>query len=111
MDGGTAGPDLISYMRGRRKIIIVDAIDERNSAGTVRLLRPHECRNTAAYFSAHGASYSDCLNTLLLLGETPEVVIIGIGAADMRAGGLEPTLRVKAAIPQAAELALEAAGS
>jgi hydrogenase maturation protease len=111
MDGGTAGPDLISYMRGRRKIVIMDALDESNSAGTVRLLKPHERLNGATPFSAHGASYGDCLNALRLLGETPEVVVIGIGASDMRAGALEPTLRVKAAIPDAAKLALKAAGS
>lgn len=111
MDGGTAGPDLISFMRGRRRIVIIDAIDEGDSAGAVRILHPHECADATARFSSHGAGYGDCISALRLLGETPEVVVIGIGAADLRAGSLEPTLRVRAAIPEAASLALEAAAA
>jgi hydrogenase maturation protease len=111
LDGGTAGPDLLSHMRGRRRIIIVDATDGGHAPGEVRLLRSSECQGNRARFSAHGAGVGDCLNALNLMGESPEVFIVGICASDLRAGGMEPTPQVLLAIPKAADLALEAAAA
>jgi hydrogenase maturation protease len=110
IDAGTCGPDLLGMMQGRDRVIVVDALEAGEEPGGIfrfdaRLL---------AFFapmtvSLHDSGIVGALRDLEVLGERPDVEIIGIAAQDVTTMSMEPTCAVKAAVPKAAELVLHAA--
>jgi hydrogenase maturation protease len=109
IDGGTAGLHLVDFMRNRRRIVIIDAVYGDTPAGTVCVLNPNALTGADAGFSLHGDGVRQCLGELRVRGENPEIAILGVSAADLRAGAIDPTKQVRAAIPRAARLAIEIA--
>ncbi|MCP4935310.1 MAG: hydrogenase maturation protease [bacterium] len=80
MDGGTTGSELFDPMRGRKHLIIADAINAPSSFGTLIRLKDDQ---VPAFFqtkiSNHQLGVSDLLGLLQLNGAQPEhVTIIGM---------------------------------
>lgn len=88
VDGGTAGIELVAYIAGADRLIVVDAVRVgQPPASVVRM----EGEAVPAFFrtriSPHQVGLSDLLATLTLTGEAPnEVVLIGVQPVSMATG-------------------------
>lgn len=108
LDGGTAGYDLIPYMTGKRKIIIVDALKADDVPGSIYRFTPDHLVGEERTFSLHDMGMRTILKTLELLGERPQVEIIGIVPEDIATFDIGMSTSVKEAIPRAVEQILDA---
>lgn len=96
LDGGTLGLELLRFVKGSKKMIIVDAVDGGKEPGTMYHLAGDE---VSAYFreqvSLHELGVKDILTDLELTGnKVEEVVIIGVQPASLEVG-LELTPLIK----------------
>lgn len=88
LDGGTMGMELLTYMRGMTKLLLVDAINGGDTPGTVYEF-PHEEMNT--YFteaiSVHEVGMQDILR-IRALQEDPleDAVVIGVEPESLELG-------------------------
>lgn len=101
VDGGTMGMELLSYMRGMTKLLLVDAVNGGEAPGTIYEF-PHQ--QTEAYFtdniSVHEVGMQDILR-IRALQENPleDATVIGVEpeSLDIR---LTPTETVQAVLPE-----------
>ncbi|WP_127148333.1 HyaD/HybD family hydrogenase maturation endopeptidase [Veillonella sp. VA139] len=97
LDGGTMGMELLTYMRGMTKLLLVDAINGGDAPGTVYEF-PHEEMNT--YFteaiSVHEVGMQDILRIRALQEEPLEdAVVIGVEPESLELGlDLSETIQV-----------------
>ncbi|ADJ25729.1 hydrogenase maturation protease [Dehalogenimonas lykanthroporepellens BL-DC-9] len=111
IDGGTSQLVIVDLIRGRRKVIIVDAICGDGSPGTLYKFGVADLQAAAGSMrSAHDMGVTEAVFFLSLTGELPEdFTFFGV-----EPGSLEPSLEftpaVAAAMPRLTELVLEAAG-
>ena len=88
LDGGTMGMELLTYMRGMTKLLLVDAINGGDTPGTVYEF-PHDEMNT--YFteaiSVHDVGMQDILR-IRALQEDPleDAVVIGVEPENLELG-------------------------
>lgn len=88
LDGGTMGMELLTYMRGMTKLLLVDAINGGDAPGTVYEF-PHEEMNS--YFteaiSVHEVGMQDILR-IRTLQEDPleDAVVIGVEPENLELG-------------------------
>ena len=90
-DIGTATYELVRWMEGKDKVIIVDAVLSNQPAGTIFKLSPQDLRTAEGKFSAslHQFGVVEALESSALLGHRPEVVILGIVPKDYQSLGTE----------------------
>jgi hydrogenase maturation protease len=90
VDGGTGGADLLEFICGRRKVIVVDAMDAGLDAGAIRRLTLDDlARGDHPAISLHEVSILDAVAMARLLGEAPaDLVAIGVQPADLGPGDL-----------------------
>lgn len=108
-EGGTFGYDLLPVMSGRKKIVIVDALKINDKPGSVyRFPASHlaDCNNK---FSLHDIGVKKIINMLMLMGESPEIEIIGIVPEDINSLDIGISDSVKKSIPEAVECIMQAA--
>jgi hydrogenase maturation protease len=111
IDGGTAGFDLLEIMKRRKKIIIVDALQADDSPGSIYRFKPGYGVTAKNSFSLHETSILDVIKALRLLGENPDIEIVGIVPEDITTPDISISSTVKESIPKAVELILEAAAN
>lgn len=110
LDGGTAGYDLLGEMKGRKKIIIVDALKANDKPGSIyRFPAEHLKAKKGQSYSQHDTGMDRVIQMLWLMGEHPEIEIIGIVPEDISTLEIGLSDSVKAAIPKAVEQILRAA--
>ena len=101
LDGGTMGMELLTYMRGMTKLLLVDAINGGDVPGTVYEF-PHEEMNS--YFteaiSVHEVGMQDILR-IRAIQEDPleDAVVIGVEPESLEIG-FEPSEPVQCALPE-----------
>ena len=99
VDGGTSTLSLLSYFVGCPKIIIIDALQAGLPPGTIYRLRPEDIpRYRSEHLSIHDVQILDVIKMAAMLGEQPEVVILGIEPQEI-ASGLELTPVIEERIP------------
>ena len=106
VDGGTAGCDLLPFMSGAEKIIIVDALKGGGPPGAVYRLTPEDCgrQTLGRTLSLHDLGILTALHDLALLeGKIPPCVIIGVEPGEID-WGMELTPEVSAVLPRVLEL-------
>ena len=101
VDGGTMGMELLTYMRGMKKILLVDAINGGEPAGTVYEF-PH--KELEQYFtehiSVHEVGMQDILRIRAIQEEPLEdAVVIGVEPESLEIG-FEPSEVVQRALPE-----------
>ncbi|MBN2535716.1 MAG: hydrogenase maturation protease [Spirochaetales bacterium] len=87
--GGTSGLDMLEQLKGRDKIIIVDAAQTNDPPGTIYRLNENDLKTftPGEKLSLHNINLRDVVNLLSFLQETiPEIVIIAINAKDISPG-------------------------
>jgi hydrogenase maturation protease len=106
VDGGTLGVDLLVEMEGARSLLLIDAVDLGQPAGTVSVLRG-EAILDAGTGSGRCApvGVSGLLSVARLAGCLPgPIALVGVQVDEMNLGaGLSG--RVAAALPRAVEVA------
>lgn len=106
VDGGTAGCDLLPYMMGAEKIIIIDALKGGEPPGSIYRLTPQDCgeQYLEGAISVHDLGILTVLHDLALLEEkTLSVVIIGVEPKEI-GWGMELTPEVEQSLPKVLEL-------
>jgi len=106
VDGGTAGCDLLPFMSGAEKIIIIDALKGGGPPGAVYRLTPEDCgkQTLDSTISLHDLGILTALHDLALLeGKIPPCVIIGVEPGEID-WGMELTPEVAAVLPRVLEL-------
>jgi|TARA_Y100000294_G_scaffold177031_1_gene201135 hydrogenase maturation protease len=107
IDGGTMGMDLLPYIDGKDKVMIIDAVNFDKEAGYLEVIENNEIlKQISTRLSSHQAGLADVLSAAKLLDmDQAEMVLIGIQPASMKIG-LEVTNKVSAVVGQAIDLIL-----
>ena len=107
VDGGTLGVELLHFVTGTQKLLIVDSIDGGVEAGTTFHLRGDEIRkHFAQKISAHEVGIQDVLTMLELTGKLPHVELIGAQPFSLEAG-TKLTPQMSKLVPTFADKAVE----
>ncbi len=87
MEGGTKGLELVSYISGISRLLVLDAVEVGAVAGTVVCLRRPELCSLPGKGNVHDLALADILNALRLLGQEPqETVLLGVQPATTELG-------------------------
>jgi hydrogenase maturation protease len=79
VEGGTKGLELVSYISGMSRLLVLDAVDVGAVAGTVVCLRGAQFCSLPGNGHVHDLALADILNALRLLGQEPqETILLGI---------------------------------
>lgn len=99
VDGGTLGLELLPMIQDASVLVLVDAVDLRQPAGSVAVLRGDAIEGTlAGHVSPHQVGIADLVAAARLLGVLPEATsLIGIQPASIEIG-LDLTGAVEAAV-------------
>jgi hydrogenase maturation protease len=108
LDGGTAGYDLLDSMKGRKKIIIIDALKADDSPGSVYRFPAEKLTMSTTGFSLHDAGVPSMIKMLDIMGEKPEIEIIGIVPEDITSLDIGISKSLEASIPRVMEIVHEA---
>jgi hydrogenase maturation protease len=106
VDGGTLGLDLLPTFEGARSLLLLDAVDLDQPAGTVSVLRGDDILTAGGTWGGCiPGGVGELLSVARLMGWLPEpVALVGIQVDDTTYGeGL--SARVAAALPGAVETA------
>ena len=107
IDGGTMGMELLTYMRGMKKILLIDAVNGGEAPGTIYEF-PH--RELEQYFmdhiSVHEVGMQDILR-IRAIQENPleDAIVIGVEPESLDVG-FEPSAPVQKALPEVKERVL-----
>ena len=108
IDGGTLGVELLHFIAGTRRLLIIDSINGGAAAGEIFHLRGDEIKNHFAQkISAHEVGIQDVLTMLELTDKKiPHVELIGAQPFSLEAG-VELSEPMQKLVPVFAEKALE----
>ena len=107
IDGGTMGMELLTYMRGMKRILLIDAINGGEAPGTVYEF-PH--RELEQYFTEHISVHEVGMQDILrirAIQENPleDAIVIGVEPESLEIG-FEPSAPVQAVLPKVKERVL-----
>jgi len=98
VDGGVGGYDLIDYLDGRKKVIIVDAVNMDLPAGACREFAPDDASLVERLkpVSLHHTNVLDVINLARSVYQMPDIRFIGIQPARVQQGiGLSEELNIR----------------
>jgi hydrogenase maturation protease len=106
VEGGTKGLELVSYVSGASRLLILDAVEVSAPAGTILRLDGQALASLPGSGSVHELAVADILVALRMLGcEPQETVLLGVQPEKTELGtSLSP--RIEAAVPALVEAAL-----
>lgn len=106
LEGGTKGLELVSYISGMSRLLVLDAVDVGAAAGTILCIRGTELGSLPGNANVHDLALADILNALRLLGQEPqETVLLGIqpGTTEL---GTSLSKSVESSLPRFVEAAI-----
>ncbi len=107
IDGGTSGIDLLADLHDCRRLLLLDAVDVGERAGTVVRMAGGELCGLACGASVHQLGIADLLATLPLVSDMPrEIVLLGVQPASTE-WGTELSAPVEAALGALVDAAVE----
>jgi hydrogenase maturation protease len=107
IDGGTHGIELLAYVCGASRLLLLDAVDVGERPGTLVRMAGGELRGLPGGASVHQLGVADLLATLPLVSDTPvETVLLGV-QPDSTDWGTELSAPVEAALGSLVEAAVE----
>lgn len=107
IDGGTHGIELLAYIHDSTRLLLLDAVDVGERAGTMVRMTGDELRGLPCGASVHQLGVADLLATLPLVSDTPrEIVLLGMQPA-LTDWGAELSAPVEAALGSLVEAAVE----
>ena len=107
IDGGTMGMELLTYMRGMKKILLIDAVNGGEAPGTIYEF-PH--RELEQYFTDHISVHEVGMQDILrirAIQENPleDAIVMGVEPESLDVG-FEPSAPVQKALPEVKERVL-----
>jgi hydrogenase maturation protease len=108
LDGGTAGLDLVDFIAGRKKLIVIDAVKAGDKPGTIyRLTEKNLAIKPKAIMSFHEVDLLDAIHMSIVMDEKPEeIIVIGIEPKDM-SDGLELSPEIEERLPRIIEVVMK----
>jgi hydrogenase maturation protease len=107
-DGGTLGLRLLDPIAGTDRLIVVDAVQNGQPAGTLYRLNADDLNKRVTFKnSLHQLDLVETLAYAEVLGNRPDTVIVGIEPADISPWGLELTEIVQSKLTELCERVLE----
>ncbi len=108
LDGGTAGVDLVRFLKNRKQVILIDAVNGEQPPGTIFRFTPNDLKTRIDNLdSLHSVGILETLEMAKLMRIEPEETII-IGVQPKKIDwGLEPTSEIRAVIPRVLEIVEE----
>ncbi len=105
IDGGTMGLDLLPFIEGKDRVLIIDAVDFKEKAGTIKTI---EHNNIPAFLntklSVHQIGVPDMIYAARFMGiAPPEMCLIGIQPNNIDTG-LEMSQEIKVKINELLEV-------
>ncbi|MES0329033.1 MAG: HyaD/HybD family hydrogenase maturation endopeptidase [Dehalococcoidales bacterium] len=107
IDGGTASVELIDYIRGRKKVVIVDAVKGGQEPATIYRFKDTDVDGVERpQLSLHDIGLLENLALVKYLDKPPEeMIIFGVEPKDLSVG-LELSPEVARVIPRLIELVI-----
>jgi hydrogenase maturation protease len=107
VDGGTASVELIDYIRGRKKVVIIDAVKGGQEPATIYRFKDTDVEGIQRpQLSLHDIGLLENLSLIKYLDRPPEeLIIFGVEPKDMSVG-MELSPEVAKVIPRLIELVL-----
>jgi hydrogenase maturation protease len=107
VDAGTCTLDLPALIMGRKRVILIDALESDGEPGTIyKLPASYLSGSGENRCSLHKAGVVSAIRSIRMVDECPDVEVIGIVPQDVFTLGTEPTPMVKAALQKVVELVL-----
>jgi hydrogenase maturation protease len=79
IDGGTQGLALLPHISGVERLLVIDAVDVGEPAGTLLRFEGQSLQGLPGKASVHQLGFADLMVALQLLGDSPgEVVVLGV---------------------------------
>jgi len=103
VDGGTAGFQLLPYFDGGGLVVIVDAADDGQPAGTVSQSRPIFSKDYPPALTPHDFGLKNILDALTLTGTRPDIVLLTVSVDAADRASLELSPAVGRAVREAAD--------
>ena len=106
LEGGTKGLELVAYISGMSRLLVLDAVDVGAVAGTIVRLRGTELCALPGNGNVHDLALADILNALRLLGQEPqETVLLGLqpGTTEL---GTSLSKSVESSLPRLVDAAI-----
>jgi len=102
VDIGTASFDLLTFMQGKDKVIIIDAMAVDDEPGTLYKLSPDDIISGKQKLltSLHQFGIPEVLSSIRQKGEKIKIVIFGIVPKDYQTYGTELTPELKKSLPK-----------
>jgi len=108
IDAGTMGYMILDLLRGRQRLLIIDAMkDTGHEPGTVLLLSAEDIAPNTVLHSMHDLRVVDVLQAGALMGIEVETLCVGVQIESIEEWVTELSDPVQAAIPMAASVAFE----
>ena len=76
LDGGTGGFHLLSLVNDYSKMVIIDAADDGNEPGTVRVIKPRFSSDFPKALTTHDIGLKDLIEPATALEQLPEIYIL-----------------------------------
>jgi hydrogenase maturation protease len=106
LDGGTQGLNLLHHLSGISRLLVIDAIDAGQPAGTLLRFEGKSLRGLPGKASVHQLGFSDLMIALQLLDDAPdEVIVLGI-QPNSTEWGAELSPSVASALPPLVDLVI-----
>jgi len=103
LDGGTGGFNLLDCFQNYAWILIIDAMLDDQTPGTVSVTQPRFASDFPRVLSAHDIGLRDLLETATLLGDLPRMFLIAVSIDSKQSLGTELSSAVHAAIDRVVE--------
>lgn len=111
MDGGTGGFELITHFRGRKKVILIDAIRTGEKPGSVFRFKPEDIYlHQKKPISVHQFGLQELFFFAQKMRPCPDIVVYGIVPEDTKQFRTELSLAVRRGIQKMLPLLLEEIG-
>ncbi|UNC92285.1 HyaD/HybD family hydrogenase maturation endopeptidase [Candidatus Contubernalis alkaliaceticus] len=109
LDGGTAGLDLIPYMKDKKKIIVIDCVDTEDPPGTVYRMTSLDLEeiNTFTISSMHQIGLAETIKLSRILGNNAEMIIIGITPKNYKEYSLKISPELEAVVDKVIEIVIQ----
>jgi hydrogenase maturation protease len=107
VDGGTGGFHLLGYLQEYSPVVMIDATMDGQPAGTVSLIRPRYASDFPRSLTAHDIGLRDLVEAAALSGELPDIRLITISIAGIKAMDVTLSPAVRAALPRVRALVRE----
>lgn len=109
MDGGVKGLDLLYYIEGRKRVIVIDTVTLDDVPGSIYRFTDKDLAEKKQFLrTAHGIDFYDVVKMAEQFSDNKpeEIIFIGIVPEDI-SEGLELTPAIEKKIPRLIELAMK----